>query len=68
MMKNDYLFIDLSVSTSGQLRDDLFAWLQEWEDRTDLVLVLGTSLSGMNADRMVWTVLKERKQLEGKRE
>jgi hypothetical protein len=38
---------------SGNLRGDLFEWLREWEERADLVLVLGTSLSGMNADRMV---------------
>ena len=37
----------------GNLRGDLFEWLREWEERADLVLVLGTSLSGMNADRMV---------------
>ena len=38
---------------NGNLRGDLFEWLREWEERADLVLVLGTSLSGMNADRMV---------------
>lgn len=41
------------VQMSGNLRGDLFEWLREWEERADLVLVLGTSLSGMNADRMV---------------
>jgi hypothetical protein len=44
------------VQMSGNLRGDLFEWLREWEERTDLVLVLGTSLSGMNADRMVLLV------------
>ena len=38
---------------SGQLRSDLFADLLAWEDRADLCLAVGTSLSGMNADRLV---------------
>ncbi len=41
------------VMMDGQLRTDYFQWLCEWEERSDLCLVLGTSLSGMNADRMV---------------
>ena len=41
------------VMMSGQLRSDLFEWLLQWERQADLVLTLGTSLSGMNADRMV---------------
>ncbi len=41
------------VPMSGNLRDDLIERLMEWEAKADLVLVLGTSLSGMNADRMV---------------
>lgn len=36
----------------GSLRDDLFSRLQEWEMQADLCLTLGTSLSGMNADRV----------------
>ena len=43
---------------SGQLRDDLFQWLLDWEEKSDLLLVLGTSLSGMNADRMVTSCAK----------
>eukprot|EP00300_Choanocystis_sp_HF-7_P007828 c15538_g1_i1.p1 GENE.c15538_g1_i1~~c15538_g1_i1.p1 ORF type:complete len:200 (-),score=40.46 c15538_g1_i1:23-622(-) len=39
----------------GKLRDDLFARLLEWEQRCDLCLALGTSLSGMNADRVATT-------------
>jgi hypothetical protein len=38
---------------SGQLRSDLFADLLAWEDLADLCLAVGTSLSGMNADRLV---------------
>ena len=30
-------------------------WLTEWEDRCDLCLALGTSLCGMNADRIATT-------------
>ena len=40
------------VQFSGSLRTDLFEQMCEWETSTDLSLVLGTSLSGMNADRM----------------
>eukprot|EP00475_Leptophrys_vorax_P043619 TRINITY_DN8459_c0_g2_i1.p1 TRINITY_DN8459_c0_g2~~TRINITY_DN8459_c0_g2_i1.p1 ORF type:complete len:404 (-),score=116.59 TRINITY_DN8459_c0_g2_i1:262-1473(-) len=41
------------VPMSGNLRTDLFEWLLEWQEKADLVLAMGTSLSGMNADRMV---------------
>jgi NAD-dependent SIR2 family protein deacetylase len=44
------------VKMNGSLRGDLFADLLEWENKTDLVLTLGTSLAGMNADRVVHTV------------
>ena len=40
------------VQFSGSLRDDLFGALLAAERAADLVLVLGTSLSGMNADRV----------------
>jgi len=38
------------VPYEGTLRDDLFDWLHEWQLRSDLVLALGTSLSGFNVD------------------
>jgi len=38
------------VPYEGTLRDDLFEWLHEWQERTDLVLALGTSLSGFSVD------------------
>ena len=38
---------------SGTLRGDLFDWMEEWEQKTDLTLAIGTSLSGMSADMMV---------------
>ena len=37
---------------SGQLRDDLYRDLMEWETTADVCLALGTSLAGMNADRL----------------
>jgi len=39
------------VKFSGSLRTDLFDWLETIIEQTDLCLCLGTSLSGMNADR-----------------
>jgi len=47
------------VPMSGELRGDLFQWLEEWEGYQDLCLCLGTSLCGMNADRMVKTASKK---------
>lgn len=43
------------VSMKGQLREDLFKDLMLCERETDLVLALGSSLAGMNADRLVAT-------------
>ena len=40
---------------SGNLRSDLYARFEATEQTADLVLALGTSLSGMNVDRMVTT-------------
>jgi NAD-dependent SIR2 family protein deacetylase len=40
------------VKMSGQLRGDLFADVEAWEHSADLCLALGTSLAGMNADRL----------------
>jgi len=44
------------VKMEGQLRSDLFSDLLEWEEKTDLCLAIGTSLAGMNADRVATTV------------
>jgi len=41
------------VLYSGSLRDDLYSDMWTWADTADLVLVLGTSLSGLNADQCV---------------
>lgn len=40
------------VPMSGTLRQDLIERMLEWEDRADLCLAMGTSMVGMNADRM----------------
>jgi NAD-dependent SIR2 family protein deacetylase len=50
------------VQFSGSLRGDLFQWMLDMEEKTDLSLVLGTSLSGMNADRMAVTPAKRAKK------
>ena len=50
------------VMMDGQLRDDLFADLLHWEQRADLVLALGTSMCGMNADRVFTTVAEKTKR------
>mmetsp|Transcript_6302 Transcript_6302/g.9553 ORF Transcript_6302/g.9553 Transcript_6302/m.9553 type:complete len:553 (-) Transcript_6302:18-1676(-) len=47
------------VPMDGSLRGDLFQWMLEDEQKADLVIALGTSLSGMNADRMVETPSKK---------
>jgi len=43
------------VPMSGTLRSDLCDVMYEYEAKTDLSIALGTSLCGMNADRMVTT-------------
>jgi NAD-dependent SIR2 family protein deacetylase len=46
------------VQFNESLRGDLFAWMAEMEKKADLCLCLGTSLSGMNADRCARTPAK----------
>jgi len=41
------------VMMSGDLRNDLFADLLDCENKADLTIAVGTSLCGMNADRVV---------------
>jgi NAD-dependent SIR2 family protein deacetylase len=43
------------VPMTGTLRDDLCKLLHKFERKADLCLAMGTSLCGMNADRMVTT-------------
>jgi NAD-dependent SIR2 family protein deacetylase len=52
------------VPMDGSLRSDLCAWMEEEEQKADLVLAMGSSLCGMNADRMVDT--PNRKAARGK--
>lgn len=47
------------VQFSGNLRSDLFNWMLSVEQDCDLCLCLGTSLSGMNADRCARTPAKK---------
>ena len=53
------------VAMEGALRQDLFQWLEWLVEVTDFVLVLGTSLSGMNADRIVSTVARKSLNVSG---
>ena len=41
---------------TGRLRGDLLSWLMAWEHQADLCLTLGTSVCGMNSDRMAASV------------
>jgi hypothetical protein len=48
-------WFDPSNPGGNQLRSDLFQELLELEESTDLCLALGSSLSGLNADRLATT-------------
>ena len=52
-------WFDPSNPGGNQLRDDLFEELLALETSTDLCLALGTSLSGLNADRLAKTPAKK---------
>jgi len=47
------------VPMSGSLRSDLFSDMLEWEKKCDLVLSMGTSMCGMNSDRVFTTCSKK---------
>lgn len=47
------------VPMSGSLRQDLFADMLAWEQRADLTLSVGTSMCGMNSDRVFTTVAEK---------
>lgn len=53
------------VPMSGNLRDDLFNDLLECERQADLVVAVGTSLCGMNADRLVTATAERASKGEG---
>src|SRR3989338_3040784 len=40
------------VPYEGELRPDLFQWMNEWTEQIDLCLALGTSMSGFAADEV----------------
>lgn len=44
------------VPMNGQLRSDLYEDMEMWIERADLTLSVGTSMCGMNADRVFTTV------------
>lgn len=50
------------VPMSGTLRLDLIQKMVEWESKADLCLCLGTSLVGMNADRVALDVSERQKR------
>ena len=47
---------------SGSLRGDLFSDMLAWEQKVDLTLALGTSMCGMNSDRVFTTVAHKGKK------
>ena len=47
------------IKFDESLRTDFFEWMLDVEDKSDLCLCLGTSLSGMNADRIPKTIAKK---------
>lgn len=49
------------VPMSGTLRGDLIEWMLEWEEKADLCLALGSSMVGMNSDRMATTPAQKAK-------
>lgn len=53
------------VPYEGSLRGDLFQWMQEWQERGDLCLCLGSSLSGFNADSVPATAAERFRRGDG---
>lgn len=47
------------VPMSGSLRSDLFTDMLKWEARSDLTISVGSSMCGMNADRVFTTVAEK---------
>jgi len=56
------------VPMNGQLRHDLFQDLLHCERNADLVLTLGSSLAGMNSDRLVKTCSERARRAKSKGE
>jgi len=53
------------VPYEGSLRDDLFEWPHQWQERSDLCLALGTSLSGFNVDSVASAAAEKAARGEG---
>lgn len=47
------------VAMNGSLRSDLFQDMLEWEEKSDLTISMGTSMCGMNSDRVFTTVARK---------
>jgi len=56
------------IPMSGKLRDDLFQDLLRCERTADLMLTLGSSLAGMNSDRLVKTCAERAKRARSRGE
>jgi hypothetical protein len=54
------------VAMNGNLRGDLFEAMLQWEERADLTLSLGTTMCGMNSDRVFVTVAQKGKRAHQK--
>merc|ERR1712139_628409 len=50
------------VPMSGTLREDLIKTMLDWEEKVDLCLAMGTSMVGMNADRMAVALAQRAKR------
>lgn len=50
------------VPYEGSLRDDLFAWMAEWQAQNDLCLAVGTSLSGFNVDSVAEVAIQNARE------
>lgn len=55
------------VKMGGVLRSDLFHWMEEWSEKADVVLSLGTSLSGMASDDYIPRMAAGREEREEKK-
>lgn len=55
------------VPMSGSLRTDLMNDLLSWEEQSDLTIAIGTSMCGMNADRVFTTVSQKVERREKKK-
>ncbi len=52
------------VLMDDKLKPDLFRWVKEWAEKSDLVLVMGSSMCGMEAD-IIATRVAEREETLG---